>query len=182
MTDQTGGLKLDDGKLDYSLVDAEAEKEFVAVLTYGAVKYEPGNWAHVKDAERRYYSALRRHLEDDLHVGYVVDDETGLLHLAHAACCVHFLLALRLASRPDLVASRPERLGRALVTARKIRAEREGKEIGWREKARARVTALDREIADAGDRHDGERVDDLGEERDRLAWLLESAERLGLPG
>lgn len=33
------GMKFDDGKLDYSLVDEDAEAEMVAVLTFGATKY-----------------------------------------------------------------------------------------------------------------------------------------------
>ena len=114
-------MKHDDGKLRYDLLDDQAMDEMVAVLTYGAVKYEPNNWRTVKDARARYVAALRRHLSDYLQ-GEHTDDETGLLSLAHAACDVHFLLALELhqGHRDSL----PERLRGALEVASRLRAER----------------------------------------------------------
>lgn len=118
------GLKFDDGKLDYSLVDDAAEAEMVAVLTFGAVKYERGNWAHVEGAKVRYTSAIRRHLAA-WRGGEALDPETGLHHLAHAACCVHFLLGIELPAlgEEDLSPLR-ERLDHALVTARRLREQR----------------------------------------------------------
>ena len=56
------GRKFDRDKLRYDLVDDDAEAEFVAVLTFGSIKYEPGNWARVEDAQARYFAAVRRHL------------------------------------------------------------------------------------------------------------------------
>jgi len=117
------GMKFDTGKLQYSLIDEAAEAEFVAVLTYGAIKYEPGNWAKVEDAEDRYYDALRRHIRDARR-GKKLDKETMLHSLAHAKCCIHFLLGLALRKDPDLVKSFEERFQHSLDVACKLRAER----------------------------------------------------------
>lgn len=126
MNKGSGGLKLDDRKVDYSLADVEAEREVAAVLTVGAIKYDRGNWVHVEDAGNRYYSAVRRHL-DAFRAGERLDPETGLHHLAHAACCVHFLLAADLFhpdGPKDLRATFGERFRRALEIARDLRKAR----------------------------------------------------------
>jgi hypothetical protein len=121
------GLKLDDGKLRYDLLDDNAEAEKVAVLSYGAVKYEPHNWKHLQDAVDRYYSAFRRHTVAR-RSGEVLDPETRLHHLAHAACCLDFLLGIELATPEGqaLVKTLPERLAYALARAHEIRAQRLG--------------------------------------------------------
>lgn len=120
------GLKLDGGKLRFDLVDDDAEAEMVAVLSFGAVKYDPGNWRHVEEAIDRYFSALRRHLRE-FRKGRDLDPETSLHHLAHAECCVHFMLGIVLAKRPDLVESFDARFRKALQKAHEIRALREKK-------------------------------------------------------
>ena len=90
-----GGVKhdLNGDKLRYDLVNAAAEEDVVRVLTYGARKYAPDNWKKVKHARRRYLGALLRHLRARFR-GDVLDPETKLPHLAHAACCLMFLQAL----------------------------------------------------------------------------------------
>lgn len=122
----TLGLKLDVEKLPYHLQDDDAEAEMVAVLGYGAIKYEPGGWRHVDNAKERYYSALRRHLRA-ARSGELFDPEHGLLTLASAACNIHFLLGLELQNNPSMRLSLHERYGQALEIARKLRAEREKK-------------------------------------------------------
>lgn len=117
------GRKFDRDKLRYDLVDDDAEAEFVAVLTFGAIKYEPGDWARVEDAQARYFAAVRRHLRS-FRRGEVYDPETGLHHLAAAACCVHFMLGIAMREDPEIVASFAERFAAALSTARAIRAAR----------------------------------------------------------
>ena len=92
------GMKFDDGKLSYSLLDRAALAWTVATLTYGAVKYERNNWKNVEEWPDRYYDAAMRHLEA-WRGGERYDPENGLPHLAAAACCVHFLLGL---SEPDV--------------------------------------------------------------------------------
>lgn len=87
------GKKFDSGKLDYTLLPWDGVEEVVKVLEFGAKKYDRDNWQFVENAETRYMAAAFRHL-----VAYQtqdeVDPETGLSHLAHAACCMLFLLAL----------------------------------------------------------------------------------------
>lgn len=77
------GAKLDAGKPDMSLmVDFHgAMREVAKVATYGAVKYSRGGWLQVEDGYTRYTAAMLRHT----FVGSPIDDESGLLHAAHAA-------------------------------------------------------------------------------------------------
>ena len=84
------GRKFDSGKPEYGLVPPYALDELVKVLTVGAQKYERENWRFVPDAERRYFDALQRHVWAWKR-GETLDPETGLHHLAHAACCLFFL-------------------------------------------------------------------------------------------
>lgn len=72
------------------LVPWGAVTEIAEVLTFGAAKYEDNNWA--RGARwGRYFAALCRHIfawwrgEDR-------DPETGKSHLAHAGCCLLFLM------------------------------------------------------------------------------------------
>jgi len=90
-TATTGGRKFDGGKLQYGLVPPNALKATVEILTFGAEKYEPDNWKKVPDAKRRYFDAAQRHLWA-WKCGEQNDQETGRNHLAHAMCCIMFLL------------------------------------------------------------------------------------------
>jgi hypothetical protein len=87
----TGGRKFDGGKLQYGLLPPEALKATVEILTFGAEKYEPDNWKYVPDSKRRYFDALQRHLWDWKN-GEQNDPESGKNHLAHALCCLMFML------------------------------------------------------------------------------------------
>lgn len=89
------GRKLDDGKLDYSLVPWKAMDEVVKVLMFGARKYSRDNWKNVTDARRRYLSAAYRHL-NAVAENAEKDEESGLHHAAHAICCLVFILWLDL--------------------------------------------------------------------------------------
>lgn len=86
------GVKFDNDKPQWTLVPFKAMTEVVDVLTYGAKKYAPDNWKKVPDARRRYIDAGFRHF-----IAYAsgekLDPETGKSHLAHAMCCMLFLLA-----------------------------------------------------------------------------------------
>lgn len=84
------GKKFDNGKPPIGLVPGIAIEEIAKVLAFGAEKYDEYNWAKGMKWSRLYHAALR-HIyawinKDDL------DKETGLSHLAHAACCIVFLL------------------------------------------------------------------------------------------
>jgi hypothetical protein len=85
------GLKHDQGKPCWNFLPWEEVREIVKVLTYGAQKYPPNNWQRVKDPRARYFSALMRHLTA-WWGGEEPDFESGLSHLAHAGCCLLFLM------------------------------------------------------------------------------------------
>lgn len=88
----TVGRKNDAGKRPWDLVPFGAMGVVVDVLAFGAALYGAHNWRYVADPERRYFSAAMRHLVA-WQEGERLDPESGLPHLAHAACCVLFLLS-----------------------------------------------------------------------------------------
>lgn len=89
----TEGMKFDQGKLDYTLLPWDGVEEIVKVLEFGARKYARDNWKHVDRAQSRYLAAAFRHIIA-YNQGQTTDQETGLSHLAHAGCCLLFLLSL----------------------------------------------------------------------------------------
>lgn len=89
--DEKPGVKYDEGKPEYSLMPQDALHETVRVLTYGAKKYSPDNWKRVPDLQKRYFDALQRHIYA-YQSGETLDPESGLHHLAHASCCINFML------------------------------------------------------------------------------------------
>jgi hypothetical protein len=84
-------VKHDAGKLPWHLLPWRAVQQIVQVLQFGAGKYGPNNWQGLDGFEDRYFAATLRHLvawrEGEAH-----DQESGLHHLAHAACNLVFLL------------------------------------------------------------------------------------------
>lgn len=95
------GTKSDAGKPDYSLLPMNALESMVKVLTFGANKYSRDNWRDVESADTRYFSAAMRHLVEHQR-GLKNDIESGYPHLAHAACCLFFLLEIEInAGRGD---------------------------------------------------------------------------------
>jgi len=87
------GVKYDDDKPRFDLIPPIALAQVVDVLTHGAQKYAPENWRYVQDAEQRYFAAAQRHLWAHKR-GELNDPETGLPHLAHATCCLMFMLEM----------------------------------------------------------------------------------------
>lgn len=85
------GKKADDGKLPFDLLPHDAITEIVKVLQFGAIKYEARNWEKGMHWSRPY-AALMRHMYAWWR-GQENDPETGLSHLAHAGCCLLFLLS-----------------------------------------------------------------------------------------
>lgn len=83
-------MKFDRGKPRLDLLPTSALEEVAKVMAAGAAKYDDHNWRK-GTAWSRYYAAALRHLfawwrgEDN-------DPETGLSHLAHATCCLLFIL------------------------------------------------------------------------------------------
>jgi hypothetical protein len=85
------GSKFDSGKPRFSLLPHNTLSPVLRVLEAGAVKYSVNNWQHVENPRERYYDAAVRHLYAWFH-GEPKDLETGESHLAHAICCLLFLL------------------------------------------------------------------------------------------
>jgi hypothetical protein len=87
----TTGRKFDGFKPDYSLLPFDAIEPVVDVLTYGANKYERDNWRRVRNADQRYIAAALRHISA-YQQGEELDQETLMPHVAHAVCCLLFIL------------------------------------------------------------------------------------------
>lgn len=85
------GKKYDQGKPLYNLIPVNAESEMVDVLTFGAEKYGPNNWRNIDNLTERYTAAAMRHLAS-YRKGEKLDPESGKHHLAHAMCCLAFIL------------------------------------------------------------------------------------------
>ena len=77
-----------------SLLPSSALVAVAQVLGFGAKKYAPNNWRKV-DRRSRYLDATLRHLAA-YNQGEDCDPESGISHLAHAACSCLFLLACEL--------------------------------------------------------------------------------------
>ena len=87
-------MKYDQGKLLFGCLSrglALPLREVAAVLTYGANKYERDSWQRLPNGAQRYEDAMERHL-NAWRLGENVDAESGLSHLAHAACNLLFIL------------------------------------------------------------------------------------------
>ena len=101
------GVKFDDDKVRMDLLPTDAMWAWAEILTFGAVKYSARNWELGMDWSR-VYGGLMRHItawwggEDN-------DPETGKSHLAHAMCCISFLLAyhIRGVGNDDRPVSKP---------------------------------------------------------------------------
>lgn len=90
-TNKGTGLRFNRGKLRYDLVHPQAHEDMVKVLTMGAEKYFDRNWENGLSWES-VIASLKRHIVA-IEKGEDYDPESGLLHIAHAACNVHFLNA-----------------------------------------------------------------------------------------
>jgi len=95
----TEGAKYDEGKPRWDLLPIDALNELVAVLSFGAGKYDDRNWEKGINYSRVYGAAMR-HLTKFWN-GQDKDDETDLAHLAHAMCCCMFLLSYQLRSMKE---------------------------------------------------------------------------------
>ncbi len=83
-------VKFDDGKAPLSLLPRRALEEEALVLAHGAKKYGTHNWRKGMKFSRLADACLR-HIYAFLD-GEDKDEESGLSHLAHARCCLAFLL------------------------------------------------------------------------------------------
>lgn len=84
------GIKHDHEKPRMDLLPYKPLAEIAKVLGFGAKKYSAHNWRAGFEWNRLSGAAMRH-----LHAwneGEDIDPETGLSHLAHASCCLLFLL------------------------------------------------------------------------------------------
>lgn len=93
------GIKHDQGKPRLELLPSDSLEEIAKVLTFGAKKYSAENWRKGINYSRLMGAAMRHLLawKD----GEDKDPESGLTHLAHAGCCVLFLIWME-KNRQDL--------------------------------------------------------------------------------
>ena len=96
---QNQGRKADEGKLPWALLPFDAIKQVVEVLHFGKKKYDARNWEKGIDYDR-CFSAAMRHMTAWWE-GETNDPESKLHHLAHAICCIMFLLAFELRAMFD---------------------------------------------------------------------------------
>lgn len=87
----SNGQKHDQNKPRYSLLPSATLNHVIAVLEFGADKYGVDNWQQVQNLRTRYYDACMRHI-DSWWSGEINDIESGKHHLAHAICCLLFLM------------------------------------------------------------------------------------------
>lgn len=94
------GLKYDNGKLLAGIPIQDfprALKAIAEIGTYGAKKYKRSSWHTVEDGRQRYEDAMNRHyIELNIHGKNSLDEESGLLHLAHFAWNALAILELHL--------------------------------------------------------------------------------------
>lgn len=91
--------KFDQNKVDLSLLDRTALEEIAKVMMFGAQKYDRDNWRKGISQNRLCAAALRHlyaHVDSE-----TFDPESGLLHLAHAGCCIMFAINMLL-TKPEL--------------------------------------------------------------------------------
>lgn len=107
------GIKYDMGKPPLDLINRRALEAEAQVMAYGATKYGRDNWRGGMDWSRLIAATLR-------HVtafgdGEDNDQETGLSHLAHARCCLAFLIQYQVTCR-----DRDDRHGRSQQKAKSL--------------------------------------------------------------
>jgi hypothetical protein len=87
------GRKDDQGKPACDLLPPAALLQVAQVLAFGAyIKgYGPDNWRKVSPLRSRYLAAALRHVFAYMK-GEKNDPESGCHHLAHAVCCLLFML------------------------------------------------------------------------------------------
>lgn len=90
MSNQGTGIKHDQNKPDMALLSSIALIKVAEVMTFGKNKYSANNWRGGFLWSRPLSAALR-HIFAYLG-GQDKDPETGISHLAHACCCLMFVL------------------------------------------------------------------------------------------
>jgi hypothetical protein len=82
------GLRFNEGKVRWSLVDYASLEPMIRVLMYGAGKYDDHNWKKGL-VHKEVLECLQRHLAA-LMDGETHDKESGLPHIGHVMCNAMF--------------------------------------------------------------------------------------------
>jgi len=85
------GLRYNNGKKRYDLIQPDALAGLVDVLTYGSTKYAERNWERGMKWSN-VIASLKRHLAA-IEQGIDYDEETNMKHADHLQCNAHFLSA-----------------------------------------------------------------------------------------
>jgi hypothetical protein len=85
----SAGVKHDQDKPKFDLLDSDALEGLAKVLTFGANKYAAHNWRSGLSYSR-LIAAMLRHVFAILR-GEYNDPESGLPHIDHVGCCWMFL-------------------------------------------------------------------------------------------
>ena len=93
------GRKDDSGKPEIEMVDPEFLEGLAKVLMFGKEKYARNNWRNGINISR-LISSTYRHL-GEINKNNTLDEESGLPHVYHLACCVMFL-AWTLKNKPEM--------------------------------------------------------------------------------
>lgn len=91
--------KFDDNKPPVGLIPRSATLEEAYVLAFGAQKYGTHNWRQGMKWQRLINASMRHILA--FNEGEDFDPESGLCHLAHARCCLSFLIEY-MTTHPEL--------------------------------------------------------------------------------
>jgi hypothetical protein len=89
-SEPTAGIKLDAEKPDMSLLSSTALLKTAEVMSFGKRKYAAHNWRKGINYSRLIAAAMRHIVA--YNNGEDKDPESGLSHLAHASCCIQFLI------------------------------------------------------------------------------------------
>lgn len=98
---EKAGIKYDENKLRFDLIDPHFHKDVAEVLSFGAAQYGENNWKGLEDARNRYIGAAERHL-NAIKRGEIFDEESGLPHAAHLGCNAMFLHYLDRVTEPHV--------------------------------------------------------------------------------
>lgn len=89
---KSDAVRYNKDKLRVDLIPTEFIEEVAKVFTFGAKKYSPNNWKGFNESQQKeIIGSLLRHILE-YQKGNKFDDESGLHHLAHAACNISFIL------------------------------------------------------------------------------------------
>ena len=83
------GVGTSNPKPRWDLAPMAEFEDIVRIMTFGANKYADNGWKGVD--RKRYIAAMMRHITAYMN-GEEVDEESGMSHMAHAACNAVFIM------------------------------------------------------------------------------------------